>query len=211
MEIMLPLISTAGEITRLRQLIETEAAAWGSTHGFTPEFSVGSMIEVPGAALTADTLAQALADQPGFFSFGTNDLTQTTLGLSRDDAGSFLSDYLAAGLFEADPFATLARDSVGALMQITAEKRALFRRSSSWGYAVSMAAIRHRSRFAMRLGLTTYLARRFGCRLRGLRRRVRICWPAIQAQIKPKTALAQNVSTNKCRILLVAFANHLIC
>ena len=121
-EIMLPLISTAGEITRLRQLIETEAAAWGSTHGFTPEFSIGSMIEVPGAALTADTLAQALADQPGFFSFGTNDLTQTTLGLSRDDAGSFLSDYLGAGLFEADPFATLAQDSVGALMQITAEK-----------------------------------------------------------------------------------------
>ena len=121
-EIMLPLISTAGEITRLRQLIETEAAAWGSTHGFTPEFSIGSMIEVPGAALTADTLAQALAGQPGFFSFGTNDLTQTTLGLSRDDAGSFLSDYLGAGLLEADPFATLAQDSVGALMQITAEK-----------------------------------------------------------------------------------------
>ena len=80
------------------------------------------MIEVPGAALTADTLAQALAGQPGFFSFGTNDLTQTTLGLSRDDAGSFLSDYLGEGLLEADPFATLAQDSVGVLMQITVEK-----------------------------------------------------------------------------------------
>ncbi len=80
------------------------------------------MIEVPGAALSADALAHALADQQGFFSFGTNDLTQTTLGLSRDDAGSFMSDYLGAGLFEADPFTTIAQDSVGVLMQITAEK-----------------------------------------------------------------------------------------
>ena len=64
-EIMLPLISTAGEITRLRQLIETEAAA-GFDPWLYPEFSIGSMIEVPGAALTADTLAQALAGQPGF-------------------------------------------------------------------------------------------------------------------------------------------------
>ncbi|MAI51873.1 MAG: pyruvate, phosphate dikinase [Rhodobiaceae bacterium] len=121
-EIMLPLISTAGEITHLRKLIDTEAAAWAAAHGFTPEFSVGSMIEVPGAALSADALAHALADQQGFFSFGTNDLTQTTLGLSRDDAGSFMSDYLGAGLFEADPFTTIAQDSVGVLMQITAEK-----------------------------------------------------------------------------------------
>jgi pyruvate,orthophosphate dikinase len=121
-EIMLPLISTAGEIMHLRKLIDTEAAAWAATHGFTPEISVGSMIEVPGAALSADALAHALADQQGFFSFGTNDLTQTTLGLSRDDAGSFMSDYLGAGLFENDPFTTIAQDSVGVLMQITAEK-----------------------------------------------------------------------------------------
>ena len=121
-EIMLPLISTAEEITHLRKLIDAEATAWNAAHDFAPDFSIGSMIEVPGAALSADALAHALADQQGFFSFGTNDLTQTTLGLSRDDAGSFMSDYLGVGLFEADPFTTIAQDSVGVLMQITAEK-----------------------------------------------------------------------------------------
>ena len=185
-EIMLPLISTAGEITRLRQLIETEAAAWGSTHGFTPEFSVGSMIEVPGAALTADTLAQALADQPGFFSFGTNDLTQTTLGLSRDDAGSFLSDYLAAGLFEADPFATLAQDSVGALMQITAEKARAVSPELKLGLCGEHGGDPASVAFCDAAGLDYVSCSPFRCRLRGLRRRVRICWPCNPSANKAK-------------------------
>ncbi|MBL6786631.1 MAG: pyruvate, phosphate dikinase [PS1 clade bacterium] len=121
-EIMLPLIMVADEITHLRKLIDGEASAWAAKHGFTPEFQIGSMIEVPGAALSADKLAHALSGQDGFFSFGTNDLTQTTLGLSRDDAGSFMTNYMGAGLFETDPFTTIERDSVGALMEIAAQR-----------------------------------------------------------------------------------------
>jgi pyruvate,orthophosphate dikinase len=76
------------------------------------------MIELPRAALTADKIAVHAA----FFSFGTNDLTQTTFGLSRDDSASFLPDYLRAGIFEKDPFVTLDQAGVGALVEIAAEK-----------------------------------------------------------------------------------------
>jgi pyruvate,orthophosphate dikinase len=76
------------------------------------------MIELPRAALMADDIARDAA----FFSFGTNDLTQTTLGLSRDDSGSFMNEYTRAGIFARDPFATLDVDGVGALMKIAVEK-----------------------------------------------------------------------------------------
>ncbi|HNR77999.1 MAG TPA: pyruvate, phosphate dikinase, partial [Parvularculaceae bacterium] len=86
--------------------------------GVTLTYLVGTMIELPRAALTAD----AIAEHAEFFSFGTNDLTQTTFGLSRDDSASFLPDYLRAGIFEKDPFVTLDQTGVGALVKIAAEK-----------------------------------------------------------------------------------------
>jgi pyruvate,orthophosphate dikinase len=76
------------------------------------------MIELPRAAL----MAGLIAEDAEFFSFGTNDLTQTTFGLSRDDAGKFLSEYIEAGIFEKDPFVTLDRDGVGDLVRIAAER-----------------------------------------------------------------------------------------
>ena len=82
------------------------------------EYMIGTMIELPRAALAADQIAE----DASFFSFGTNDLTQTTFGLSRDDAGSFLPDYLAAGIFEQDPFVSIDVDGVGALIEIAVQK-----------------------------------------------------------------------------------------
>jgi pyruvate,orthophosphate dikinase len=82
------------------------------------DYLVGTMIELPRAALTADEIAK----DAEFFSFGTNDLTQTTFGLSRDDSAAFLPDYLRQGIFERDPFVTLDPDGVGALIKIAAEK-----------------------------------------------------------------------------------------
>ncbi|MEL7488948.1 MAG: putative PEP-binding protein, partial [Pseudomonadota bacterium] len=86
--------------------------------GTSVDYLVGTMIELPRAALTADRIAE----EAEFFSFGTNDLTQTTFGLSRDDSASFLPDYLRNGLLEEDPFVTLDHDGVGALVEIAAEK-----------------------------------------------------------------------------------------
>ncbi len=113
-EIMIPLVGTARELEITRAEVERVAASAGA--GI--RYQVGTMIELPRAALTADKIA-AHAD---FFSFGTNDLTQTTFGLSRDDAGSFLPDYLEQDIWPKDPFVTIDRDGVGALMAIAAEK-----------------------------------------------------------------------------------------
>ena len=87
-------------------------------HDTKLDFLIGTMIELPRAALTADDIAT----QAEFFSFGTNDLTQTTFGLSRDDSASFLPDYMRQGIFERDPFVTIDEDGVGALIGIAAEK-----------------------------------------------------------------------------------------
>ncbi|HEY6634888.1 MAG TPA: pyruvate, phosphate dikinase, partial [Acidimicrobiia bacterium] len=108
LEIMVPLVSTAEELRRMREVIIEEI---GEHH----EIPVGTMIELPRAALTAGEIAE-VAD---FFSFGTNDLTQMTYGLSRDDAeGLFLRDYLEQGILSSDPFQTLDRDGVGRLIAV---------------------------------------------------------------------------------------------
>ena len=117
-EIMIPLIATRKELEILRKLVEDTAQAVFKEKGKTVEYIVGTMIELPRAALTADKIAE-VAD---FFSFGTNDLTQTTLGMSRDDAGSFLPHYADKGIFERDPFATLDIEGVGELVRIARDK-----------------------------------------------------------------------------------------
>jgi pyruvate, orthophosphate dikinase len=111
-EIMIPLVMVPEELRRLRALVATtfEAALGGASIPYT----IGTMIELPRACVIADQIA-AHAD---FFSFGTNDLTQTTYGLSRDDAGRFLPAYLEAGVLQADPFAVLDPEGVGALIEL---------------------------------------------------------------------------------------------
>lgn len=112
-EIMIPLVSSAKELEILKAVIDKAAAEIGVSN-----YIVGTMIELPRAALRAGDIAQ----HAEFFSFGTNDLTQTTFGLSRDDAGKFLPDYVRAGIMEKDPFVTLDQDGVGDLISIAAER-----------------------------------------------------------------------------------------
>jgi pyruvate,orthophosphate dikinase len=117
-EIMIPLIATKKELEITRAQVDKIAAEVFKETGKTLEYLVGTMIELPRAALTADKIAE-VAD---FFSFGTNDLTQTTFGLSRDDAGKFLPDYVNQGILAKDPFVSIDIEGVGALVEIAVEK-----------------------------------------------------------------------------------------
>jgi pyruvate,orthophosphate dikinase len=117
-EIMIPLVATRRELEITRAQIDKVAKAVFAEAGTTIEYLVGTMIELPRACLTADAIA-GVAD---FFSFGTNDLTQTTFGLSRDDAGKFLPYYVEKGILPKDPFVSIDPDGVGALVQIAKEK-----------------------------------------------------------------------------------------
>ena len=117
-EIMIPLVATKRELEITRAQVDRIAAEVFKETGRTIEYSVGTMIELPRAALTADKIAE-VAD---FFSFGTNDLTQTAFGLSRDDAGKFLPHYVDQGILPKDPFVSIDIEGVGALVRIASEK-----------------------------------------------------------------------------------------
>ena len=117
-EIMIPLVGDAEELRRQREVVERVAKDVSSQAGVFVPFKVGTMIEVPRAALTADKIAQ----HGEFFSFGTNDLTQTTFGYSRDDSGRFLTHYVDTGILPRNPFVSIDRDGVGALMRIAIDK-----------------------------------------------------------------------------------------
>ncbi len=117
-EIMVPLVATARELELVKAVIERTAAEVFAEKGRTLPYSVGTMIELPRAALRA----AEIAEHAGFFSFGTNDLTQTTLGISRDDAARFLGQYVDAGIYARDPFVSLDTDGVGELIALAAER-----------------------------------------------------------------------------------------
>jgi pyruvate,orthophosphate dikinase len=117
-EIMIPLVATKKELEITRAQVDRIAQAVFKETGKSIEYSVGTMIELPRAALTADKIAE-VAD---FFSFGTNDLTQTAFGLSRDDAGKFLPSYVDQGILPKDPFVSIDIEGVGALVKIAVEK-----------------------------------------------------------------------------------------
>ena len=117
-EVMVPLIDTQKELDLVKAIIDAKAAEVMEKAGVKFNYMVGTMIEMPRAALTADKVAETAE----FFSFGTNDLTQTTLGMSRDDAGSFLPNYVAKGIFAKDPFKSIDEEGVGQLVQMAVEK-----------------------------------------------------------------------------------------
>jgi pyruvate,orthophosphate dikinase len=117
-EIMVPLVSTAEELRNQAELIHEVARQVTGEHGMNVSYTVGTMIELPRAALTADKIAE----HADFFSFGTNDLTQTTFGLSRDDSGRFLSKYVEVKILPDDPFQVLDRDGVGQLIKMGTER-----------------------------------------------------------------------------------------
>ncbi|OGD21224.1 MAG: pyruvate, phosphate dikinase [Candidatus Aminicenantes bacterium RBG_16_63_16] len=117
-EIMVPLVGHVSELANQKEIIDRVAAEVMAQHGVKVEYLVGTMIEIPRGAITADEVAA----QAEFFSFGTNDLTQTTFGVSRDDGGKFLNDYLNKGIWKDDPFETLDIKGVGELMKMAVEK-----------------------------------------------------------------------------------------
>ena len=117
-EIMVPLIATKAELDIVKARIDAMAQAVMKETGVKLDYQVGTMIELPRAALIADEIAQSAE----FFSFGTNDLTQTTFGISRDDAASFLGIYVARGILPGDPFVSIDREGVGELVQIGVER-----------------------------------------------------------------------------------------
>ncbi len=117
-EIMIPLVATKRELAILKALVDKEAEAVFAEVGTRVEYLVGTMIELPRAAL----MAGEIAEEGAFFSFGTNDLTQTTLGVSRDDAARFLSVYVEKGIFPRDPFVSLDIEGVGQLVELAAER-----------------------------------------------------------------------------------------
>ena len=116
-EIMVPLIGEIKELKYVKDIICREADEIIGQAGVELPYHVGTMIEIPRAALTADEIAQ----EAEFFSFGTNDLTQMTFGFSRDDAGKFLKDYYAKNIYEFDPFARVDQNGVGRLMKMAVE------------------------------------------------------------------------------------------
>ncbi len=117
-EVMIPLVATRRELQILRELVDRVAGEVFAEQGGTLDYLVGTMIELPRAAL----MAGEIAEEARFFSFGTNDLTQTTLGVSRDDAGRFLSPYVEQGIYPRDPFVSLDIEGVGQLIRLAAER-----------------------------------------------------------------------------------------
>jgi len=117
-EIMIPLVGHVNELAETRRVLEAEVEQIVRASGQQVDYKFGTMIEVPRAALIADKIAQ----DAEFFSFGTNDLTQMTFGYSRDDVAKFLPDYLQKGLLQHDPFSVLDQEGVGELIKIGIER-----------------------------------------------------------------------------------------
>jgi pyruvate,orthophosphate dikinase len=117
-EIMIPLVGTKRELELMKDVVDKAAEEVFAEQGKRIDYLVGTMIELPRAALMADEIAEV----GSFFSFGTNDLTQTTLGVSRDDAARFLTHYVDKGIYARDPFVSLDVEGVGQLIEIAATK-----------------------------------------------------------------------------------------
>jgi pyruvate,orthophosphate dikinase len=149
-EIMIPLVGFKRELDLQVQLVHQVAAAVQAEQKVKLTYSVGTMIEVPRGALTADEIAQTAE----FFSFGTNDLTQTTLGMSRDDSGSFLGAYQEAEIMTRNPFATIDQAGVGQLMRIAIDKGRSTRPGIKLGICGEHGGDPDSVKFCHRLGLT---------------------------------------------------------
>jgi pyruvate,orthophosphate dikinase len=128
-EVMIPLVGSLQEFSVQRDIVEGVAKKTMEAWGVKVRYMIGTMIELPRACLVADEIAQ----EAEFFSFGTNDLTQTCLGLSRDDAGKFLPSYVLSGLLSEDPFVSIDRDGVGSLMRIAVTKGRKIRKDLEMG------------------------------------------------------------------------------
>ncbi|NNE40322.1 MAG: pyruvate, phosphate dikinase [Marinicaulis sp.] len=148
-EIMIPLVAKREELAILKAQIDAVAADVLKEKGTSLDYLIGTMIELPRAALTAGDIAH----DAEFFSFGTNDLTQTTFGLSRDDSASFLPDYMKQGIFERDPFVTIDVEGVGVLVKVAAENGRKTRKDLKLGICGEHGGDPDSIRFVERVGL----------------------------------------------------------
>ena len=148
-EVMVPLVAHVREMRILRDLIEKEALAVMKEQGIKVGYLIGTMIELPRAALTADEIAQ----EAEFFSFGTNDLTQTTLGISRDDAAKFLPEYVELGIYPKDPFSCLEEEGMGQLIEMGVVKGRNTRHNIKLGICGEHGGDPASIRFCHRMGL----------------------------------------------------------
>jgi len=159
-EIMIPLVGAIEELRRTKGYLQKTVDAVLAEAGIKVPYKFGTMIELPRAAL----IAGEIATEAEFFSFGTNDLTQTTFGFSRDDAeGKIIIPYVEQKILPSNPFETLDRGGVGRLMNIAVIEGRQTRPTSPWASAVSMAVTRHRSPSARSSTSTTSRARPTGC------------------------------------------------
>ena len=148
-EVMVPLVAHVREMRILRDLIEKEALTVMKEQGTKVGYLIGTMIELPRAALTADEIAQ----EAEFFSFGTNDLTQTTLGISRDDAAKFLPEYVELGVYPKDPFSCLEEEGMGQLIEMGVVKGRNTRHNIKLGICGEHGGDPASIRFCHRMGL----------------------------------------------------------
>ena len=148
-EIMIPLVATKRELEILRALVDRVAGEVFGEAGRTLEYLVGTMIELPRAAL----MAGEIAEEARFFSFGTNDLTQTTLGVSRDDAARFLAPYVDQGIYPRDPFVSLDIDGVGQLVRMAVERGRATRPDIKLGICGEHGGDPHSIEFCEEVGL----------------------------------------------------------
>jgi pyruvate,orthophosphate dikinase len=148
-EIMIPLVATIEETRNQAAIVRRVAEEVFKEKGVTVDYMVGTMIELPRAALTADQIAE----EAEFFSFGTNDLTQTTFGISRDDINQFLPAYMKAGIFKQDPFATLDQAGVGQLVKMATEKGRKTRPTLKLGICGEHGGDPESVKFCHRIGL----------------------------------------------------------
>ena len=149
-EIMIPLVGEVKELKYVKDVVCKTADALIQAAGSQMHYKVGTMIEIPRAALTADQVAT----EAEFFSFGTNDLTQMTFGFSRDDAGKFLSDYYAKKIYESDPFARLDQTGVGKLVKMAADLGRQTRPDIKLGICGEHGGDPSSVRFCHKVGLT---------------------------------------------------------
>ena len=149
-EVMIPLVGTKKELDMMKAAVVKMAEQVMEKAGTKFNYMIGTMIELPRAALTADKIAETAE----FFSFGTNDLTQTTLGMSRDDAGAFLPEYVAKGIFARDPFATIDEEGVGEMVRIAVEKGSKTRPNIKLGICGEHGGDPTTIDFCHRVGLT---------------------------------------------------------
>ena len=165
-EIMIPLVGEIKELKYVKSFVTATADKLIADAGVEMTYKVGTMIEIPRAALTADEIAT----EAEFFSFGTNDLTQMTFGFSRDDAGKFLDAYYDAKIYESDPFARLDQNGVGKLVKMAADLGRQTRPDIKLGICGEHGGDPSSVEFCHNIGLAYVPALRSACRLRALRR-----------------------------------------